>query len=102
MRISVPDFQTIVKIYNENKCDISLIEAPLLGGQDYKENFHYSIFDKSYLEKILFQNGFYNVMEWDKNFDEFSSFDDWSNRGIEVFAKLYKISLNLQGQKKPR
>ena len=40
MRISVPDVSALTEIYAMDK-DLSKIIGPLLGGQDYPENFHY-------------------------------------------------------------
>ncbi len=49
LRISVPDFDLIVKLYQAAGRDITVIERPLLGGQDYPFNFHYTAFNDEHL-----------------------------------------------------
>ena len=100
LRISVPNFETILEIYKDSNYDLDEILQPMLGGQDYKYNFHYSAFDSKYLTKILEQSGFGSVKPWNKGDDDFTNFDDWSNRGIMFKDKEYKISLNIQGVKR--
>jgi predicted SAM-dependent methyltransferase len=53
LRISVPDFDHIITIYNDTKNNIKYISPPLMGGQDYAENFHFEVFNKNYLEQLL-------------------------------------------------
>jgi predicted SAM-dependent methyltransferase len=44
LRISVPDFESICKVYQETK-NLNLVIGPLFGGQTYLYNIHYNIFD---------------------------------------------------------
>ena len=53
LRISVPDFDQIINIYHSNNRSIETIWRPLLGGQEYPENYHFSVFNKKYLKDIL-------------------------------------------------
>jgi|GEM_PF-546452 len=99
LRIAVPDFTTILEIYREANNDLEEILPPLMGGQDYNYNFHYSVFDHQYLKKMLEKTGFESVREWNKGDDEFTGFDDWANKNVHRNNKEYKISLNLQGVK---
>ena len=45
LRISVPSFDNLSLIYKIDK-NIDNISGPLMGGQTYKDNFHYEIFHK--------------------------------------------------------
>ena len=56
MRISVPDVGALTDIYAMDN-DLSKIIGPLLGGQDYPENFHYSAFDFNSLKDLMIQCG---------------------------------------------
>jgi hypothetical protein len=98
LRISVPDFDQIIKIYKEHGSCESII-SPLMGGQGYDENFHKAIFNESFLTGLLFEAGFKNVEKWDPGKVEDYSFNDWANRDYVFQEKTYKISLNLQGVK---
>ncbi len=99
LRVSVPNFDTMIEMYNDNYQDITQILPPLLGGQDYKYNFHYAAFNEKYLKHLFAKNGFNEVKLWDYNEDEFCKFDDWANRNISLNNIDYKISLNIQGSK---
>jgi len=64
LRVAVPDFEAIVKVYEKYK-DMELIMGLLYGGQDYEYNFHYVAFDFKYLEKLLKKVGFKNIHRYD-------------------------------------
>ena len=49
LRLSVPDFDLLLKMYKNNNNVIDTIISPLMGGQDYKYNFHKTVFTKSSL-----------------------------------------------------
>jgi len=99
LRISVPDFDKIISIYNDNENSIDSIWKPLLGGQEYKENSHYAIFNKSYLTKLLLDAGFKNVRVWDPDKVSHHNFTDWASILLEINNKKYPISLNLEAVK---
>jgi len=99
LRLSVPDFDKIVEIYNENSRDIGIILPPLMGGQGYKNNFHYSAFNKEYLTTLLQEVGFKTIREWDPNKVEQHNFEDWASKKFKVKNKEYPISLNLEAVK---
>ena len=61
LRVSVPNFDTIIEMYNDSQQDINNVLQPLLGGQDYRYNFHYSAFNEKYLKALFNENGFENV-----------------------------------------
>jgi SAM-dependent methyltransferase len=99
LRLSVPDFNLILDIYNNNSQEINTIMAPLMGGQDYKLNIHYSVFTCSSLTALLTQVGFREVRRWQPGSSELTTFEDWSNRKIQVSGKEYPVSLNLEAVK---
>ncbi|MEK7524327.1 MAG: methyltransferase domain-containing protein, partial [Patescibacteria group bacterium] len=99
LRLSVPDFDKIVHIYQKNENDIATIEGPLMGGQDYIFNFHKSTYSKKYLSKILLENGFEKTREWDPLTADHYSFNDWASRPMVVRGIAYPISLNIEAVK---
>lgn len=99
LRLSVPDFQAIIHIYQDSGGDISAIELPLMGGQDYGYNFHKSIYDESYLTGKLQLTGFRDIKSWLTEEDFGGSIGDWSDLKIECNGKKYRISLNLKARK---
>ena len=95
LRISVPSFENLSKIYNIDK-DIDNISGPLMGGQTYKDNFHYEIFNKNKLIKLLLSAGLEAVHPWDFKRTIHSKFWDFS----QATTKEIPISLNLEGRKR--
>ncbi|PIR41808.1 MAG: hypothetical protein COV30_01280 [Candidatus Yanofskybacteria bacterium CG10_big_fil_rev_8_21_14_0_10_37_15] len=98
LRLSVPDFSTMVDMYKESN-NIESILRPLLGGQGYEYNFHYSAFDEKYLRNILLEAGFKEVRWWDPKKADDYNFDDWAGKKINLNGKDYPISLNLEAVK---
>jgi predicted SAM-dependent methyltransferase len=95
LRISVPSFDSLVSIYQENENNLSLIKGPLMGGQDYEFNFHKSVFNKQSLYHLLEDHGYKNILEW-KTFDTFGiELGDYSNVSVRTKNGTYQVSLNL-------
>lgn len=90
IRLSVPDFDKILEMYHSSQNDIKSIKDPLMGGQDYAYNFHKSVFNEKYLSELLTEAGFRNIRKWDASKDNF---------GFNDYAKKFKGSLNLEGEK---
>lgn len=99
LRLSVPDFDAIIKIYQDNNKNIEAIKLPFLGGQEYAFNFHYSVFNQAYLSQLLCRCGFNVIKKWDPRFVQYYNFDDWASRPFVVEGKGYQISLNLEAVK---
>ncbi len=99
LRIGVPDFDTILQIYKENKNDINSIWQPLMGGQEYDKNFHFAVFNKNFLINILTKCGYRKVKTWDVVTVKNHNFDDWTSLNYEVNGKIYPISLNIEAIK---
>ena len=95
LRISVPRFENLFKIYNIDK-NIDNISGPLMGGQTYKDNFHYEIFNKKKLIKLLLSAGLEAIHPWDFKRTIHSKYWDFS----QATTKEIPISLNLEGRKR--
>lgn len=99
LRLSVPDFDLLLKIYKENGNDINSIMQSLMGGQDYKFNYHYAAFTYSSLTTLLHETGFCEVRRWQPGSSELTSFQDWSAGKIDIKGKEYPVSLNVEAIK---
>lgn len=94
IRISVPGFDNLIKIYQLSN-DIENIIGPITGGQTYKENFHYNIFNEQTLTKILEKSGCEAVHKWDYRRTIHSNCFDFS----QATTFEIPISLNLEARK---
>lgn len=99
LRISVPDFDKIINIYNNNNDDLHSVKYVLMGGQDYDFNFHYSVYNENYLKEILLNNGFKYTQNWDPQKAKYYSFNDWASNKYKIKDREYEISLNLEAVK---
>lgn len=99
LRISVPSFDSIIKIYENNNSNLDLVKYALMGGQDYEYNFHKSIYNKTELENIFKSAGFKIVELWDTNTDFGESIGDWSATYYDSKIGRIPISLNLKAIK---
>jgi predicted SAM-dependent methyltransferase len=99
LRLSVPDFDAILKIYQDNGFSVESIQATLMGGQDYASNYHKIIFNHGSLTRLFKDAGFVNLTAWQPGADELTAFADWSNRKVKIGGKEYDVSLNLQAEK---
>ena len=98
LRISVPDFSALVELYKISG-DLKKIEQPLMGGQDYKFNFHKSVFDQDFLNNLLVDAGFSEVLQWSPLAEFGKEIPDWSSGYVEYKSQRYPISLNLKAYK---
>lgn len=99
LRLSVPDFDKCIEIYNSHGKNIGVIQKNLMGGQNYADNYHKTIFNEESLRSLLLSVGFREVREWDPNVVELHSFDDWASRKKKIGSKEYPISLNIEAIK---
>jgi predicted SAM-dependent methyltransferase len=98
LRLAVPDFGMMVRMYMDY-VGLDIILGPLMGGQDYEQNYHKSVFDEAYLSKLMTEAGFRNVEHWDPRAVSWHGFEDASSKRYEINGKQYSVSLNLQGVK---
>jgi predicted SAM-dependent methyltransferase len=99
VRISVPDFDRIIDIYNDNGKDITTIQNPLMGGQDYPTNFHMVALNFNYLKNVFERFDYKVVRMWEPRIAKHHSFDDWSDKTLSINGKEYIISLNIEAIK---
>jgi predicted SAM-dependent methyltransferase len=99
LRLSVPDFDRILHIYESCSGDITSIYDSLMGGQDYEYNVHYSVFNHRYLADKLRQAGFKEVRQWDPDGVSNHNFEDWANSDIVWNGRAFPVSLNLEAIK---
>ena len=95
LRISVPSFENLTKIYKIDN-NLENIIGPLMGGQTYKENFHFNVFDRKKLTNLLNQAGCEAIHPWDFKRTSHSKYWDFS----QATTQEIPISLNLEGRKK--
>lgn len=96
LRISVPDFDLILNIYRETGRSIDAISSPLMGAQDYRENFHFVVFNEESLTALLERAGFTRVSQWNPKTCEHHDFEDWASRLYDVEGRAFPISINLE------
>ena len=99
LRISVPDFDKIIDIYQATGHDITAIEQPLMGGQDYPFNYHYATFNDAHLRQAMLKGGFRETGTWDPLHCAYHEFDDWASRKILWSGREFEISLNIEATK---
>lgn len=95
LRISVPDINALIKIYQQTN-DLSQIIGPLYGHQDYRYNYHYTIFDYTTLKQLMEKAGLTAIHPWDYRRTIHSDVWDYS----QAETKGILISLNIEGRKK--
>lgn len=98
LRLSVPDFDKMLAIYNETRNPDDFIEQ-LMGGQNNRYNYHYSLFNRLNLSSHLLQAGFEDIRDWIPGCDELSTLDDLSIYNKDVADNKYFFSLNIEAVK---
>ena len=99
LRLSVPDLDKLIEVYNASGKNVSSISHQLMGGQDHEYNIHYSVFNHQRLTELLKEVGFKKVVTWDPDNCEYHDFKDRASRKISVGSREYMISLNLEAVK---
>lgn len=96
LRLSVPDFDRLLEVYNASGGNIEAISRQLMGGQENQYNVHYSVFNCRRLTELLREVGFHDITSWDPEDCEHHNFRDKASRRISINGKQYPISLNLE------
>lgn len=99
LRLSVPDFDRLVEVYDASGRNIDVISKQLMGGQDHEYNIHYSVFNRRRLAGLLEEVGFREVVPWDPDNCEYHDFKDRASRKLKVDGGEIMISLNLEAIK---
>lgn len=100
LRLSVPDFDKLIKIYKANNNRLEVVKYALMGGQDYEYNYHKCVFNKHSLSQMLAENKFGNVQEWNTLDDFGVSLTDWSDHDFKTPGGSFPVSLNIKAIKK--
>ena len=98
LRLGVPDFAVIARSYAAGT-PIAELEGPLLGGQDYRLNFHKAVFDERSLRHLMTGVGLTDVRTWDPETAPDHGFKDESSALCQFGAEMVALSLNLEGRK---
>ena len=100
VRLAVPDFESVVKMYLKGTPINNLIGF-LYGGQNHDYNFHYYCWDFNSLKKDLEEVGFIHVCRFDWRITEHGHIDDYSQSYLPHMDKEngQLMSLNVEGTK---
>ena len=98
LRIGVPDFAVIARAYGAGG-SLRELQSLLLGGQDYRLNFHAAVFDEATLTALMNQAGIVDVHRWDPATVDHHAFTDESSITCPVGNETVPLSLNLEGRK---
>jgi len=100
LRIAVPNFEVMSRLYNENIIELDQIIGPLYGRMKMEDVYiyHKTVYDFLSLSNVLEKCGFYNVKRYDWRQTEHSQFDDHSQAYIPHLDKENGtlISLNVE------
>ncbi len=77
LRMAVPDFEAIVKVYSKNK-NLNELMGLLYGRQDCEYHFHYKTFDFATLSGMLKMIGFKKVLRYDFKKTIHNDYPDYS------------------------
>jgi predicted SAM-dependent methyltransferase len=96
LRISVPDFDLLIAMYEDIGRDPDGIIAPLLGSHANDYDVHYWVFTERSLSAILLKAEFSAVRQWNPHQCDYHAFEDWASRTVERDGKQFFVSLNLE------
>ena len=103
LRIAVPDFQSMSKLYSLGEIELINILGPLYGKMTMadKKIYHKTVYDFKTLENTLKCVGFYDIMRYDWRNTEHSYYDDHSQAYLPHMDKENGtlISLNVECKK---
>ena len=101
LRLAVPDFEAICRVYLKYK-NIEMVKGLIYGGQDYIYNIHYNTFDFESLSDDLEELGFDNIHRYDWRQTEHADVDDFSQAYLPHMDKENGclVSLNVECTKK--
>jgi len=102
LRLSVPDFQSLVDVYTRFR-NLTLVHGLLYGNMlvEGSEIWHRTVYDEASLSTLLLSTGFRGIRKWD--YREFfpEGYDDYSAAYIpHMDTSGILVSLNLMGVKR--
>ena len=107
LRISVPDFDKLLKVYKASDSNIDKIIGPLFGRWEINNSekiYHRCVFNKTKLRKLIYDCGFKSITEWEplKYFGTGETdYDDYSKAYFPHmdFKNGFSISINFLASK---
>lgn len=107
IRLAVPDFEQMSKLYVEGTISLTNIIGPLYGKWRMDESninttiYHKTTYDYVSLSNVLSSVGFTNIHKWDWRTTEHSNVDDYSQAYLPHLDKEngVLISLNIEAKK---
>ena len=107
LRLSVPDFQALIKVYQKTN-DLYKVVGPLYGRMEIdssdgeKTLYHKTVWDEKTLTDFLENNGFEKIRLWNWRETEHADIDDHSQAYFPHMDKEngIQVSLNLEATKK--
>lgn len=99
LRIAVPDFAVIARAYAAGG-SLRELQSLLLGGQDYRLNFHAAVFDEPTLKESMARAGIDDIHRWDPAAIDHHDFTDESAITCPMGTGTVPLSLNLEGRKR--
>ena len=103
LRVAVPDFEAMVRLYVETSASLDKFLGPLYGRMNMgdKKIYHKTVYDEYSLKALLFENGFRNIVLYNWRDTEHSHIDDHSQAYLPHMDKENGslISLNIECRK---
>ena len=103
MRLAVPDFYEISKLYNNQSFSLDNFLGPLYGQMDFEGEkiFHKTVYDFKSLKTVLCDIGMKKIKRYDWRKTSHSNFDDHSQAYLPHMEKEngFLISLNVECKK---
>ena len=100
LRVAVPDFEAMTRLYVETSAVLDNFLGPLYGKMEMgdKNIYHKTVYDKSSLKELLLKNGFKNIVLYEWRDTEHSHIDDHSQAYLPHMDKENGtlISLNVE------
>ena len=100
LRVAVPNFEVLTKLYYEKSITLSNTLGPLYGKMSMgdKTIYHKTTYDYESLKNVLEDNNFLNIRKYDWRETEHASFDDHSQAYIPHMDKEngVLVSLNVE------
>jgi predicted SAM-dependent methyltransferase len=103
LRLAVPDFEAMARLYCYDFCNLNMFLGPLYGKIEMKEDvvYHKTVYDFESLKDLMEFMNFENVQRYDWRATEHANFDDHSQAYIPHMDKEngMLISLNIECKK---
>ena len=103
LRLAVPNFDTISRLYQDGEIKLENVLGPLYGAMQMADEtiYHKTVYDLENLSIFLTQNGFCDIIEYDWRKTEHAQFDDHSQAYFPHMDKENGtlVSLNVECKK---